>query len=199
MKHIIIFFITILAFSCDSTKQTTSSTEETTRVAQAEIPVEKQSIYQFKVEDISGNEFDFNSLKGKKVIIVNTASKCGLTPQYEGLQNLYDAHKDEGLVIIGFPANNFMMQEPGDNEKIKTFCESKFGVTFPMMSKISVKGKDMHPVYQFLTQKTQNGVEDSKVGWNFQKYLIDENGFLVKHLSPKVKPDSVEMMDWVKG
>ncbi len=136
----------------------------------------QESIYQFKVQDLYGNEFDFASLKGKKIMIVNTASECGLTPQYEGLQKLYDTYKDSNFVIVGFPANNFGKQEPGSDKQIATFCKENYGVTFPMMSKISVKGNDMHPVYQFLTQKDKNGLENSKVAWNFQKYLLNEKG-----------------------
>lgn len=192
---IILITISILAFSCSSTNKAANTNTAT----EATVKLEKQSIHQFKVEDISGNEFDFAKLKGKKVMVVNTASKCGLTPQYEGLQDLYEKYKEQGLVIVGFPANNFMFQEPGDNEKIKTFCDSKFGITFPMMSKISVKGKDMHPVYQFLTKAEENGVMDSKVGWNFQKYLIDEDGFLVKFVSPKTKPMDEEIISWLEG
>jgi glutathione peroxidase len=123
-------------------------------------PMEKQSIYQFKVTDLSGKEFDFASLKGKKILIVNTASKCGLTPQYKNLQTIYDQYKDKNLVIVGFPANNFMSQEPGTSTEIASFCEKNYGVTFPMMDKISVKGSDMAPIYQFLTQKNKNGLED---------------------------------------
>jgi glutathione peroxidase len=198
MRNIIILIaIATLAFSCNSTKKAADTTVET--ATETVIKVEKQSIHQFKVEDITGAEFDFSTLKGKKIMVVNTASKCGLTPQYEGLQDLYEQYKDKGLMIVGFPANNFMFQEPGDNEKIKTFCDSKFGITFPMMSKISVKGKDMHPVYQFLTQAEQNGVMDSKVGWNFQKYLIDEDGFLVKFVSPKVKPMDEQIISWLEN
>lgn len=158
-----------------------------------------QSIYQFKVEDISGNTFDLAQLKGKKVIIVNTASKCGLTPQYKELTQLYNEYKDKGLVIIGFPANNFMSQEPGTNAEIATFCEKNYGVPFPMMSKISVKGNDQAPLYQFLTQKKYNGVLDEKVSWNFQKFLIDENGKVVKSIAPKVSILSDEVKEWLKS
>ena len=129
------------------------------------------SIHQFKVTDIEGKEFDLSTLKGKRVMVVNTASKCGLTPQYEQLEAVYDQFKDTNFVIVGFPANNFMSQEPGSNEEIAEFCQKNYGVSFPMMSKISVKGSDIHPVYRFLTQKTLNGVEDSEVKWNFQKYI----------------------------
>jgi len=156
------------------------------------------NIYQFKVEDINGNEFDLASLEGKKVMIVNTASKCGLTPQYEGLEELYQTYKDDNFVIIGFPANNFMSQEPGSNEEIAAFCQKNYGVSFPMMSKISVKGKDMHELYQFLTTKDLNGFEDSKVAWNFQKYLIGEEGHVEKVIGPKTVPLDDEIISWIK-
>lgn len=162
-------------------------------------PMEKQSIYQFKVTDLSGNEFDFSSLKGKKIIVVNTASKCGLTPQYRDLQAIYEEYKDKNVVIVGFPANNFMSQEPGTSAEIATFCERNYGVTFPMMDKISVKGSDMAPIYQFLTQKSKNGLQDSEVQWNFQKYLIDENGYLAKVVSPQTAPTSPEIVNWLKA
>ena len=138
----------------------------------------ENTIYQFKVEDIEGNTFDLASLKGKKVMIVNTASKCGLTPQYEQLEAIYKTYQDQNFVIIGFPANNFASQEPGSDEEIAQFCERNYGVTFPMMSKISVKGGDMHEVYEFLTQKSKNDFADSEVAGNFQKYLINEEGKL---------------------
>jgi glutathione peroxidase len=156
------------------------------------------SIYQFKVEDLSGNTFDFASLKGKKILIVNTASKCGYTPQYEQLEAIYNKYKNKNLVIIGFPANNFMWQEPGTNAEIATFCKSKYGVTFPMMAKISVKGKDIHPIYQFLTQKKLNGVLDSKVEWNFQKYLINEKGQLEQVYMSGVKPNDEKIINWIE-
>ncbi len=163
-----------------------------------ETPVIK-TIYDFKVTDIEDNEFDFSSLKGKKIMIVNTASECGLTPQYEQLQQVYEQYKDQNFTIIGFPANNFMSQEPGGNSEIATFCKKNYGVTFPMMSKISVKGEDMHPIYQYLTQKDQNGLEDSKVQWNFQKYLIDTNGKLVKVIQPKTLPNDPSIISWIEG
>ncbi|HMK07344.1 MAG TPA: glutathione peroxidase [Flavobacterium sp.] len=157
------------------------------------------SIHQFKVQDLYGKEFDFASLKGKKVMIVNTASKCGLTPQYKDLEAIYEIYKDKNFVIIGFPANNFASQEPGTNEEISTFCQMNYGVTFPMMSKVSVKGKDMAPIYEFLTQKVKNGVADSEVEWNFQKYLINEKGELVKMIPPKVLPTDESIVSWIKG
>jgi glutathione peroxidase len=182
-----------LLFSCQNKAQTTMET-----ITNSSVSMDTQSIYQFKVEDLSGNTFDFTSLKGKKIIIVNTASKCGYTPQYEQLEAIYNKYKNKNLVIIGFPANNFMWQEPGTNAEIATFCKSKYGVTFPMMAKISVKGKDMHPIYQFLTQKKLNGVLDSKVEWNFQKYLINEKGQLEQVYMSGVKPNDEKIINWIE-
>jgi glutathione peroxidase len=162
----------------------------------AQIPV---SFYDFKVKTINGQEFDFSSLKGKKVMIVNTASKCGLTPQYSELEKLYKQYGGDKFIIIGFPANNFLYQEPGTNAEIETFCKLNYGVTFPMMSKISVKGDSIHPLYVWLTKKVHNGVIDSNVKWNFQKYLIDENGTLNKVISPKDNPLSAEVINWIVG
>jgi len=165
---------------------------------QAQNNADNQTIYQFTVEDINGKPFALADLKGKKVMIVNTASKCGLTPQYKELEALYQQYKDKDFIIIGFPANNFLGQEPGSNEQIASFCSINYGVTFPMMSKISVKGKNMHPLYQFLTQKSKNGVEDSKVQWNFQKYLIGRDGKLEKVIAPKTLPSSDEVTQWIE-
>jgi glutathione peroxidase len=159
--------------------------------------VSSQTIYDFKVIDIEGKEFDLASLKGKKVLIVNTASKCGLTPQYEELEKLYQTYKDQNFVIVGFPSNDFMSQEPGSNEEIKEFCTKNYGVSFPMMGKIEVKGKEMHPLYQFLTEKSKNGYSDNSVKWNFQKYLINEEGKLVKVVAPGTKPLSEEITTWI--
>jgi glutathione peroxidase len=157
------------------------------------------SFHDFTVKDISGEDYSLSQLKGKKVLVVNTASKCGNTPQYEGLQELYEKYGSEDFMIIGFPANNFGKQEPGSNEEIASFCKLNYGVTFPMMSKISVKGDDQHPLYKWLTSKSDNGLEDSKVTWNFQKYMIDEKGQLVGHLAPKVKPDDEKLVSWIKS
>ena len=158
-----------------------------------------KNLHSFKVKAIDGTEFDMASLKGKKVMIVNTASKCGLTPQYKGLQALYDTYGGDKFVIIGFPANNFMNQEPGTNDDILEFCSSNYGVTFPMMSKISVKGKDIHPLYKWLTHKSENGKLDSNVSWNFQKFLVDEAGNLVDSFSPTTKPDDEKILNWLAG
>jgi glutathione peroxidase len=162
----------------------------------AQVP---KSFYDFKVITIDGKEFDFSSLKGKKVMIVNTASKCGNTPQYSDLERLYKLYGGDKFVIIGFPANNFLHQEPGTNDQIKEFCTKNYGVTFPMMSKISVKGSDINPLYQWLTEKKYNGVMDSDVKWNFQKYLIDENGRLTKVILPKTNPMDAEVVNWITG
>jgi glutathione peroxidase len=184
----------LILCSCQNQAQT-----KTSKATEKSKPMSASTIHQFKVKDLYGEEFDFASLQGKKVIIVNTASKCGLTPQYKDLEALYKEYKDKGLVIVGFPANNFAGQEPGTNEEIATFCEQNYGVTFPMMDKISVKGDDMAPIYKFLTQKSQNGVKDSEVEWNFQKYLIDEKGQLVKVISPRTLPTDPEIVNWIKS
>ena len=158
----------------------------------------QKSFYDFKVKDIEGKEFNLSSLKGKKVLVVNTASKCGNTPQYADLEKLYKEYGNQKFVIIGFPANNFGAQEPGTNKEISSFCTKNYGVTFPMMSKISVKGADMHPLYKWLTSKKENGVMDSEVTWNFQKYMIDENGKLVGMVDPKVKPYDEKILNWLR-
>ena len=155
------------------------------------------NFYDFTVEDIDGNDFSFEQLKGKKVMIVNVASKCVYTPQYEQLQEVYEKYKDSDFVIIAFPANNFLKQEPGTDDEIKQFCTINYGVTFPVMSKISVKGKDMHVVYQWLTSKKLNGVKDSSVKWNFQKYLISRVGILEEVIKPKTKPDDQKIINWI--
>ena len=160
--------------------------------------LQAQTIYDFKVEDIDGKTVDLASFKGKKVMIVNTASKCGLTPQFEELEKLYNLYKASGFVVIGFPTNDFMSQDPGSNEEIKAFCTKNYGVSFPMMAKIKVKGDEKHPLYQFLTQKEKNGLEDNKVQWNFQKYLIDESGKLVKVIRPNTSPLDEEIQNWIK-
>jgi glutathione peroxidase len=158
----------------------------------------QKSFYDFTVLDIEGNEFPLAQLQGKKVLVVNTASKCGLTPQYEGLEELFEKYGGDNFVIIGFPCNDFASQEPGTEEEIATFCKKNYGVTFPMMSKIHVKGEEQHPLYKWLTEASENGVEDSSVSWNFQKYMIDENGNLVGHVPPRKKPDCNEIVDWIK-
>lgn len=158
-----------------------------------------KSFYDFTVKTIDGEAFPLSQLKGKKVLVVNVASKCGFTPQYKELQQLYDTYKDKNLVIIGFPANNFMWQEPGSNEEIAQFCSLKYGVTFPMMEKISVKGKEIAPLYQWLTEKSMNGKQDAPVQWNFQKFMIDEKGNWVGMLPSKTSPLSETIVQWIEG
>ena len=188
--------ILVLSFGCKK-DQVAKTNKEAEIIETQEMTAE--NIYQFKVTDLYGSEFDFSSLKGKKIMVVNTASECGLTPQYSDLQKLYDTYKEEDFVIIGFPANNFGGQEPGSDMQIATFCKENYGVSFPMMSKISVKGDDMHEVYQFLTNKSKNGLQDSDVAWNFQKYLIDENGELVQVIEPKTLPTDPQIVAWIKS
>lgn len=154
------------------------------------------SIYDFKVEGLEGGSIDFSKFKGKKIMIVNTASKCGNTPQYAELEQLYEKYKDK-LVIVGFPANNFGQQEPGSNEEIKEFCTKNYGVSFPMASKISVKGEDIAPIYKYLTDEAKKlGFEDP-VKWNFTKFLLDENGKLITVIHNKTKPMSEDVLKYL--
>lgn len=195
MKNVLLLAsCALLLFSCKNQPQLQKSVTNMSKPILA-----KETIYQFKVEDLSGNIFDFASLKGKKIMIVNTASKCGYTPQYEQLETLYKEYSAKGFVIIGFPANNFGSQEPGTNKEIESFCKLNYGVTFPMMSKISVKGDDMAPIYKFLTQKSKNGMKDSEVQWNFQKYLINEKGELEEMYLSATKPTDDSIINWIKA
>jgi glutathione peroxidase len=155
-------------------------------------PSAQPTVYDFKVEALDGGTLDFSSFKGKKILIVNTASKCGYTPQYKDLEALYRQYKDK-LVIVGFPANNFGGQEPGSNAEIKEFCTSNYGVTFPMAAKVSVKGDDQHPLFQWLTRKEKNGVLDAEIKWNFGKFLLNEKGELVAYFPSRVNPLSEEI------
>lgn len=159
-----------------------------------------KSIYDqhFEIVDIYGNPFDINELKGKRLMLVNTASKCGFTYQYEELEKLYQKYKDKNFVIVGFPANNFKSQEPGANADILEFCKENYGVSFPMMSKISVKGDDIHPLYQFLTDKKKNGVTGESIKWNFQKYLIDEDGRIAAVYFSKTEPSDEKIIRWIE-
>lgn len=192
MKKLVLIFGLSLLFSCKNQAQEAAVVKPLNTNTMS-----KETIYSYKVKDLSGNEFDFASLKGKKILIVNTASKCGLTPQYKDLEAIYEKYKSNNFVIVGFPANNFASQEPGTNKEISEFCQKNYGVTFPMMEKVSVKGADMCAVYQFLTQKSKNGLQDSQVEWNFQKYLINENGELEKVVLPRVLPTDTEIVNWI--
>lgn len=175
MKSIVLFTILLLGFAN----------------LKAEV---KENLHEYVVSDIMGNDFDLSQFEGKKVLVVNTASKCGLTPQYELLEELYQTYKDQNFTIVGFPANNFMNQEPGSNEEIAEFCQKNYGVSFPMMSKISVKGDDIHPLYQWLTSAM-----DKDVSWNFQKFLVDESGKVVGVYSPKTKPNDEKIIKWIEN
>lgn len=162
------------------------------------IQAQQKSFYDFTVQTIDGQELPLSTFKGKKILVVNVASKCGFTPQYAKLEELYQKYSKDNFVIIGFPANNFLSQEPGSNDEIKQFCTLKYGVTFPMMAKISVKGKDMAPLYKWLTEKSENGVSDAKVGWNFHKFLIDENGKWAASYGSTTTPLSEDIVAWIK-
>ncbi|MEY4057444.1 MAG: glutathione peroxidase [Chitinophagia bacterium] len=156
-----------------------------------------QSIHNFKVAGIDGKQINLAAYKGKKILIVNTASKCGYTPQYESLQKVYDQYKDK-LVILGFPCNQFGGQEPGTNEEIVAFCKENYGVNFPLADKIDVKGANIAPIYQWLTQKAKNGVLDANISWNFNKFLLDENGKMLAYFPSNVKPDSEAIAAYLK-
>lgn len=162
-------------------------------------PATERSMYEFTMKNIDGQDVKLDAYKGKVVMIVNTASKCGLTPQYEGLEALYDKYKDRGFVVLGFPANNFMGQEPGTEKEIKEFCKLKYDVSFPMFSKISVKGADQHPFYAFLTGKTSNPGFDGDISWNFEKFLADRSGKIIARYSPKTTPNDPEIVKAVEG
>ena len=151
----------------------------------------------FTMQSIDGDSVDLSSYKGKVVLMVNVASKCGFTPQYEGLEKLYEKYKEQGLVILGFPANNFLRQEPGTNEEIKQFCTLNYGVTFPMFAKISVKGKDQHPLYKYLTDKKAHDF-GGKIGWNFTKFLIGRDGQIKARFTTKIKPEDEAVISAVE-
>ncbi len=157
------------------------------------------SIHQFKVKTLEGADFDFSTLKGKKILIVNTASKCGFTPQYKELETLFEKYKDKNFTIIGFPCNQFGAQEPGNSSEIHDFCTKNYGVTFLMMEKVNVKGDSICPIYKWLTNKSENGVMSSSVKWNFQKYMIDENGYLVDYTLSFKSPLSSKITKWIDG
>lgn len=159
--------------------------------------VSPASIFVFRVPNIDGGTIDFAKFKGKKILVVNTASKCGYTPQYAELEKLYETYKNK-LVIVGFPANNFGQQEPGTNAEIKTFCTGKYNVTFPMAAKVSVKGDDIAPIYDWLTHRSKNGVMDAEIKWNFTKFLLDENGHLVTKFDSNVTPMDPKITDYLK-
>ena len=150
------------------------------------------NIYDFKANNISGKEISLNDYKGKTIVVVNTASKCGLTPQYEGLEAMYQKYKDDGLVILGFPCNQFGQQEKGNADEIQEFCQVNYGVSFPMFEKIEVNGKNAHPLFKYLKKELSGGIFGSKIKWNFTKFVIDKNGNPVKRFAPTTKPEKME-------
>ena len=178
MKYLVIFFTLFLSFQLSG---------------------QTKNLHQFKATTIDGKIFYFESLKGKKVLIVNTASECALTPQFKKLQELYEEYGGDDFEIIGFPCNDFGKQDPADNEVISDFCTKKYGVTFLMMEKISIKGDNPHPIYKWLTSSEENGTLDAKVTWNFQKFMIDENGEVVDFVAPIKSPKNSKIIDWLKG
>ncbi len=191
MKKLFIVLLSVVAFlkSCTGQKSETSQANTEKEMG--------KTIYDYKVEALDGSEINFADFKGKKILIVNTASECGFTPQYADLEKLYEANKDK-LVIVGFPANNFGGQEPGSNAEIGTFCQKNYGVTFPMAAKVSVKGDDTAPIFKYLTEKELNGVKNSAVLWNFTKFLIDENGKLIDSFVSTTKPTDDAITKYLK-
>lgn len=191
MKKVFIFLLSIVAFfqSCGQKKSEASKNKTKELMG--------KTIYDYKVESLDGKEINFADFKGKKILIVNTASKCGFTPQYEDLEKLYEENKDK-LVIVGFPADNFGNQEPGTNTEIGEFCQKNYGVTFPMAAKVSVKGDDIAPIFKFLTEKELNGVKNVDILWNFTKFLVDENGKLIDSFVSTTKPTDEAITKYVK-
>ena len=192
MKRILSLLSFALLFSCSNgTQESTSNT-----LAMNAPPID---FYTLNTTTIDGKPFSFSSLKGKRVLIVNTASKCGYTPQYEDLEKLYGAYGGDNFTIIGFPSNDFGWQEPGSEQEIMTFCSTQYGVTFPMMSKVKTGANRGDDIYQWLCSKEQNGVSDAKVSWNFNKFLIDENGQWVAHFPSSTSPMSMEITTFASG
>lgn len=206
MKKILILFA---ALALNAACQSEASKASQTAALSQKLPIEAKdepkdyskmtSLHSFKAQTIDGQEFDFSTLKGKRVLIVNTASECGFTPQYEDLQALHEQYAGDKFAIIGFPSNDFGGQEPGSDEEIAAFCQKNYGVGFQMMSKVKVRGEDSHPVYQWLCNKSLNGVDDAKVKWNFNKFLIDENGHWVAHYGSMVGPLNKRIVAFAQG
>ncbi len=192
---ILLLLLACVALACNTNSQSQVIGEE---VVELDDMLMEKSFYDFKMKDIDGNVVDFNQYKGKKVLIVNVASKCGYTPQYAELQELNEKYGDQ-VAILGFPANNFGGQEPGTNEDIKQFCTENYGVTFQMFDKVSVKGVDKHPLYRWLSDKNLNGWNDKEPSWNFCKYFINENGELKKFFPSSVKPMDEEIISLIES
>lgn len=191
MKNIFLMLLSFMAFLQSCTNQKSEISKAKTNELMG------KTIYDFKVEGLDGKEINFADFKGKKILIVNTASECGFTPQYADLEKVSEEYKDK-LVVVGFPANNFGGQEPGTNTEIGAFCQKNFGVTFPMAAKVSVKGDDMAPIFKYLTEKELNGVKNTSILWNFTKFLVDENGKLIDTYVSTTKPTSESITKHLK-
>lgn len=196
--------LTLLLGACNQNNEVNESialaeTSEKANQTEESMQMEKKSLHDFKSKTLDGGEFDFADLKGKRVLIVNTASECGYTPQYEQLQELHNEFGGDNFTVIGFPSNDFGGQEPGSNAEIKEFCKKNFGVSFPMMAKTPVKGDAQHPVYTWLTSKEMNGKENAKVSWNFNKFLVDENGNWVAHYESSTGPLDEKIIAFAEG
>ncbi len=183
MKNVFLLLLSFVTFLQSCTNQKSEISKAKTKELMG------KTIYDFTVESLDGKEINFADFKGKKILIVNTASECGFTPQYADLEKVYEEYKDK-LVVVGFPANNFGGQEPGTNTEIGAFCQKNYGVTFPMAAKVSVKGDDMAPIFKYLTEQELNGVKNTTILWNFTKFLIDENGKLIDSYVSTTKPTS---------
>lgn len=191
MKKIFLLLLSFMAFlqNCTNQKSEISKAKTTELMG--------KTIYDFKVESLNGKEINFADFKGKKILIVNTASECGFTPQYADLEKVYEQYKDK-LVVVGFPANNFGGQEPGTNTEIGAFCQKNYGVTFPMAAKVSVKGDDTAPIFKYLTEQELNGVKNTSILWNFTKFLVDENGKLIDSFVSTTKPTDQAITKYLK-
>ena len=195
MKYLFIGFLGLF-IACNA-QETKKVSKKQTIHQTTKTPQKVNKIYNYTFKDINDDDFNFADLKGKKILILNTASKCGYTPQYDALEKLYQEYKDQNLVIIGFPSDNFGGQEFDNNEEIASFCKLNYGVTFPLMSKSDVIGKNQNEIFKFLTKKSLNGKSDNDVKWNFTKFLIYEDGTLEASYPSKVTPDSKEIIDWL--
>ncbi len=198
MKKLIFFSLAGLLFSCTNSAQQKGSAAVTNAKNNQKI-TENMSFYDIKVNDINGQAYDFSQLKGKKVLLVNTASECGFTPQYADLEKLYKQYGGSNFIVIAVPSNDFGGQEPGSASDIKSFCSVKYGIEFPIMEKMVTKGTNQSPLYQWLTSKDKNGVKDSSVMWNFHKFFIDENGKLITDFSSSVSPLDARIVDLIKA
>jgi len=193
MKNIVLITLLILIQSCGSISKKNVVSNNT--IVSAGNP---QTVYDYTMKNIDGVEVPLSAFKGKVMVIINTASKCGHTPQYEGIETFYKKYKDKGVEVLGFPANNFLGQEPGSDAEIKNFCTLTYNVTFPMFSKISVKGDDIHPLYQYLTEKKQNGAIDAPVMWNFQKFVVNKKGQVVASFAPANTVENKEFLSLIE-